>query len=310
MKKHIYTAILTAFLVIPCIGAHAADGTDALPFVRVNHDPVASAMGGAGIVNGTAYSSFRNTAALSFWNKGQFDVAADYQSWANGDTQNVTVGAGLNLGKIALSIGGNYGMEGSYDVYDDTGAANGSYSPYNYQVNVGIAWKFLKFLSIGADFKYVSDNVASGESHGALAVDAFLMTKLAGFRIAAGISSVGTSVKDYYGNKYSLPTSVTVAGGYDHEFGKHGINVALDLDYYYQASEFTGALGAEYSYHDMLFVRAGYRYAADTAVIPSYASVGLGFKIIGIRIDAAYLIGTGKDSVLKNCFNVGLGFGF
>ncbi len=314
MKANSIIAVVAVLFAIPCVSAAGATSgeSDALPFVRVNHDPVSAAMGGAGVVNASAYSSFRNTAALTYWDK-TFDVAAGYQSWSSGETQNITVGAGWKLakGKVAVSLGGNYGMLDEYNVYDENGGAKGTYRPSEMQINVGAAWKFLPFLSVGADVKYLSNKLANNESASyAIGIDAFLMTKLADFRIAAGVSSIGTSVKSASGQKYSLPTSITVGGGYDHEFGKHGLNVALDLDYYYSSSEFIGALGAQYSYNKLVFVRAGYHYAADSAVIPSYASVGVGVQFIGIRLDVAYMLATSSASALKNTLTVGLGYSF
>ncbi|MCD8312916.1 MAG: PorV/PorQ family protein, partial [Bacteroidales bacterium] len=284
--KYNIIATLTAMLTAACLTAAAGDGTAALPFARINHDPVSAAMGGAGVVNASAYSSYRNTAAVTYWDK-TFDVAVGYQSKYS-DMQNIGLGAAWKISdKVAVTLGGHYGLGDEYEITGDYGSVDGTYKTNEMQINVGAAWKFLPYLSIGADFKYLSNKVSSSSTLSAFAADVFLMTKLSDFRIAAGISNIGTSVKSSSGDSFSLPTSVTVAGGYDHSFGKHGLNVALDLDYYYDTSDFIGALGAEYNYNKIVFVRAGYHYGADEAVIPSYASFGVGVQYFGIHLDFA-----------------------
>ena len=56
----------------------------------------------------------------------------------------------------------------------------------------------------------------------------------------------------------------------------------------------------------MISVRAGYRYGAEH-VIPSFASVGVGAKFAGIKIDAAYLF---ANEVIGNTTAVSLGYCF
>lgn len=53
-------------------------------------------------------------------------------------------------------------------------------------------------------------------------------------------------------------------------------------------------------------VRAGYRYGGNSPVA-SYASLGAGVKLLGIRLDAAYLIGSGP---MKNTLAISLGYSF
>lgn len=52
---------------------------------------------------------------------------------------------------------------------------------------------------------------------------------------------------------------------------------------------FTAAAGAEYSFNQLVFARAGYHFSS--AVAPRFASFGLGFAFKGIGLDAAYLLG-------------------
>ncbi len=297
---------------------------ESMGFTRVVHDPVSMAMGGAGAVVGNAYSSYRNAAAIPFADF-QFDVAAGYQGWApssSDPTDNINVGVAWNLGKnrkVAVTAGFTYGICDGYDVYDSSGNSKGTFTPNEMQANVGVAWKFLPFLSVGANVKYLGNRLADNASYSAVSTDIFVMTKLSDFRIALGVSSLGSGVDSSAGESFSLPASVTLGAGYSPVFGgKHGLDILLDADYYYNSDTFAAAIGAGYTWNDHVSVRAGYHYGSESrkddgtvvsCVVPSYASVGLGGKFLGIRIDAAYLIATGS-SPLKNTFAVGIGYSF
>lgn len=314
MNKKIFTvAVAAALLLLPSFSAVADGGEEAMPFTRVPHDPVSLGMGGAGaaLTSSMAYSTFRNTAILPYSDQ-TLDVAASYQMWEpdGSTTHNITVGAGWNINKkIGVALGLTYGAGDKYDIYSTSGANNGTFTPNDIQVNAGFGWKFVDFLSLGGTVKYLHQSLAEDYTYDAVAADIFLMTKLADFTVTAGISSIGGQVEAESGTKYDLPASITVAGGYNHVFGgKHGFDAAVDLDYYYNCSELTAAVGAQYTFKDMVSLRGGYHYGGDSAV-PSYGSVGIGGKIIGIRLDAAYVIATG-DSVLKNSFCIGLGYSF
>ena len=58
----------------------------------------------------------------------------------------------------------------------------------------------------------------------------------------------------------------------------------------------------------MVAVRAGYRYGGKS-VIPSFTSVGIGLKFVGITLDVAYLMAD-KTSPMRNTLEFGLGYRF
>lgn len=290
----------------------AAPGGEAMPFSRVVRDPVSAAMGGTGVVSTSAssYASFRNAAAIPYA-ENTLDVAVGYMNWqpSASPVQDINAGAAWNIaGKFGVALGFSYGICEKYDITDASGKANGTFSPSQTQVNLGLAWKFLPFLSLGANVKYLGNTLAEGQSYGAVASDIFLMTKVAGLKAAVGVSSLGSKVKSASGARFSLPASATLGLGYGIGTGKkHAAEVLVDADYYFSGA-LSASAGASYTYNDLVSVRAGYRYGGDS-VIPSYASVGAGVEFLGIRIDAAYLIATG-NSLLKNTFTVGAGFSF
>ena len=133
--------------------------------------------------------------------------------------------------------------------------------------------------------KYLGNTLAEGQSYSAVSSDIFLMSEFSSFRAAIGVSSLGSKVRSASGESFSLPASATLGLGYGDVFGqRHGVEVLVDADCYFSGA-FSAAAGASYTYNDMVSVRAGYRYGGDS-VIPSFASVGAGVKLFGVRLDA------------------------
>jgi hypothetical protein len=304
MKKIIYIAG-ALMLLFPALA-----GAQALPYTAVETDAASLGKAGANLTEtgSIAYSSFSNAAAIPF-SDAKFDVAAGYTLWQPSavKTNMLNVGAAYNANnKFGVAVGFMYGMNPAYDVTNESGGVKDQFKPSDMHVNVGLAYRFLPYLSLGANIGYASSSLAEEYSYGALAADVFLMTKISGVKATLGVSNLGTSVKSVSGAKFSLPASVALGVGYEATFAqKHGLDVALDADYFLKGG-FAAALGAEYSYDDLAFVRAGYRYGGKS-VMPSYASVGVGAKFIGIKVDLAYLIASGP---MKNTLALGVGYTF
>lgn len=314
MKKDIIRFFIPAFcfaMLFPAV-ISAAPGGEAMPFTRVVRDPVAAAIGGTGVVStsASAFASFRNAAAIPYA-ENTLDVAAGYMNWqpSASPVQDINAGASWNIaGKFGIALGLSYGLCEKYDIMDASGTAVGSFSPSQVQANLGMAWRFLPFLSLGANVKYLGNSLAEGKSYGAVASDIFFMTKVAGLRAAVGVSSLGSKVKSASGAGFSLPASTTLGLGYGIGIGKkHAAEVLVDADYYFSGA-FSASAGAAYTYNDLVSVRAGYRYGGKS-VIPSFVSVGAGVKFWGVHIDVAYIIAAGT-SPLRNTFAVGLGYSF
>lgn len=307
----VFRAAAIIFMAMLSIGA-SAQSSEALPFTRITRDPVSLAMGGTSVTRTSdiSYASFSNAAAIPF-SDNTLDVSAGYLGWqpSASPVQNVSAGAAWNAGgKFGVAAGFSYGMCQEYEIMNASGQAAGSFSPSEIQANVGLAWKFLPFISVGANVKYLGNTLAEGQSFSAVSSDIFLMSEFSSFRAALGVSSLGSKVKSASGARFSLPASATLGLGYGDVFGqRHGVEVLVDADCYFSGA-FSAAAGASYMYNGMVSVRAGYRYGGDS-VIPSFASVGAGVKLFGVHLDAAYLIASG-DSPLKNTFCIGIGYSF
>lgn len=72
--------------------------------------------------------------------------------------------------------------------------------------------------------------------------------------------------------------------------------------------EITWSLGAEYSYNDQFFLRAGYFHQDKTKGDIQYFSLGAGFSMNIVKIDASYMIATAQTSPLDQTLRFTLTF--
>lgn len=317
MKYILYTIFSLFIFSLDAYAFGVADeipeNPTALPFTAVVTDPVSMAKGGTSLTqtSSMSYAAFGNPASVPFSTL-KADFSAGYSLWepsgARSDIMTVA-GAGCIREKVGIAAGFSYGLNRPYDVYDESGNPDGTFRPSDMRLVVGLSWRFVKFLSLGVNFGYARSTLAEGASYGAFTSDIFLMSSFSGVRLTAGVSRIGTKVKSSYGStRYSLPGAACLGIGYGKVFGqKHGLDICADANVYF-TKDFSVCAGAEYSFDEKIFVRAGYRYGGKT-VIPSYASVGLGGRFAGVRIDLAYLA-AGKDSPMANTIACSLSYCF
>lgn len=304
MKKIIYIAG-ALMLLFPALA-----GAQALPFTAADYD--AASLGKAGTnlteTGSIANASFSNAAAIPF-SESKFDVSAGYAMWQPSAVSSnaINAGAAFNVNnKFGVAVGFLYGMNQAYDITNESGAVSGKFTPKDMHINAGLAWRFMPVLSLGVNVGYATNTLAKDHLDGALTADVFLMTKISDIKATLGVSNLGTGITSNTGVKFSLPASVALGVGYEKTFAqKHGIDVSLDADYFFKGG-FAASVGAEYTFNDLVCARAGYRYGGNT-VIPSFASVGLGAKFAGVKLDVAYLVASGA---MKNTLALSVGYSF
>lgn len=317
MRKIEYRLLLLSFCLLAFgSGAKAQASGDfagsvALPFMGICRDASAAGMGFAGkaSTSSLACSAFSNSAMVPFSDRG-LSAALSFQGWApNGEkSTNIALGSAFRLGeRFGLSVGAALGNGAEYELYDQTGTFIGTARTRDMLFGLGLGYRFIDCLSAGVNLKYAGQTLLSDASLSAFAADLFLAYSRNGLSVTAGVSSVGTSVSSASQESFSIPSSASFGAGYSLDFaGKHGLEFLLDCDYYFNGGV-AAAVGAEYSFDDMLFARAGYHYGSSKAVLPSFVTVGLGARFVGIDINFAYL--TGND-FLGNTLTVGIGYSF
>lgn len=300
---------LTLLIALALVSVTAsAQTSDALPFVRTGHSAAREAMAGAGSVSGAsaAWASFDN-AALSAFGDNTLDAAVSYNNWTPSSGNMFAGGLTYRLGSnFGITAGAYYGLGKEYDIYSNEGVKKGTFTPTQMQFNLGAGLKILPWLSVGVNVHAAMETLAESANYKAFSGDLFLMGRMDNFKFAAGVVSLGTPVKSSTGTSYNLPSSLKLAGGYEDSFGGISCAVYTDLDYFFLASGFSAAVGAELGWDEIASLRAGYHFASKNTPLPNHFSAGLGGSLLGFSLDAAVLLG----GQLSGTVLVTLGYGF
>ena len=298
-------------MLMAAMPSFAQGGSDAMPFARIDRNPAAAGLGFAGAASASdiAWSSFGNSAVIPFFDR-TFDAAASVQLWAPDGVKSTNINAGAGY-RVNDQIGFGFGFATqsyqSYEIVDDYGVQTGSFTPKALVVNGGLGIRFSDAVSAGANIRYMRQTVTDAKTLDAFAADVMLYYKpVPEAGITAGVVSVGTGVKSVSGKTNDLPASAKLAGDYTFRFQENAIKAVADLDYFF-SGKFSAAGGLQYSYNDLFFLRGGYHYGDKESVLPSFATLGAGFKIAGVKVDVAWLTAN-KD--LGNTITIGLGYTF
>lgn len=302
MKK-----IILSIISLLCLSSVA--WSQALVYSKIDQDPSSAAMGGASLSGRSSFgwTSHSNPAMMSFAQTA-VDVSASYQNWSPSATNYINFGAfGKTGDKISLSGGAVYGSSKSFPVYDENGQAVGSFSPSDLMAGAALSYRVNKVLSAGASVSYVSQNVAKGQSYSAVSSNISVAAVVSDFIVTVAMKSLGTQVESMSEDKYAQALSIGAGALYTKNLSKESkIQAVLEADFF-TAGEFSAALGASYTYNDIVSVRAGYHLGDK--IMPSYASAGLGVELFGAHFDVAYLLGA-KNTTPGGSIICGIGYSF
>jgi hypothetical protein len=308
MKK--FLQIVTLSLL--AVSSAYAQGTDVLPFSRIDRNPITAGFAGAGAAydGSVAYSAFGNAAMLPFYD-GKLDAAFSFQSWApsSAPSKNVAVGVAYKpSSKFAFSLGYALQNGAAYDVLDNDGMITGSFSPKDHVIAAGLAFGLGSKLSVGVNARFLMQKLSSDLSYNGFSGDVFVAFQpIKSLRIAAGVSTIGNSITAYNKKKYSQPASAKLGVNWGMVFAQTSrVDLLADFDYYF-SGQYGASVGAGYSWNNTVFVRAGYRYASTYCVIPSHLSLGVGAKFAGFRIDVNFIT---ASQALGNTLGIGVGYTF
>lgn len=294
--------VVAALTLLLSHTANLAAQNTALGFIRIDRNPRTSALAGAGAAsagNG-AYGAFKNAATLPSL-QGLGDAFASVQLWQISNdvdkTTNLAGGTGFRFGAFGVAVGGVY----------QTGVPVGNYTPSDYLVSLGLAYHIHDIVSIGLNLRYAGQSFSPSAHVGGASVDLSVFGNInPELSVLGGVACLGPKVKgsvDYY----SQPAFAHLGAAWKHAFvPEHGIELLLDAEYAFEGA-FAAAIGAEYGYNDMAFLRIGYRMAGQKSVIPSHLALGIGFRFQGFRTDISYLT---ASPVVGNTLSLGVGYQF
>ena len=314
-KSYIIIAAIAIFTFWDQCPSLAQDGSEAFPMSLIRKDPSAMGLGGANMASTSsmAWSSFENSAKIPFI-ANKFDAQASYLDWQveGAPSKSLCIGATFKItDKMGLSLGAVRSTWGEMSTYSNTGVFEGKYTPNYFQTNVGFGCKILPYLSLGLDARLLHYSISDDSSMSGVGADLLFMTdfsftKIQGLKAAAGITQMGIVSSDD-AKTYKLPSAFTLGASYATVFGEnHGLEANVDANYFFNSSSSDVSLGCQYCFKKIAFARLGYHLGGSSAV-PSFATLGLGVRFFGVKLDAAYVIGSGG---LKNSIIFGLGYSF
>lgn len=282
-----WALLLLAALPAPARAGGEAAGTTAAAFLSVGTGAGVLGRGGAtlGVAGDLAVVPW-NAAALGWIEETQIAIAhaglADQtvQEWA-------AVGGRVARTGLRWSIGGLYQSEGSFEGRDALNNPTGGFDVSSMAVTLHLAHPLGRLATVGAGVKYVGEKLGTVSGSGC--------TLDAGVLVRAGIVGVGAAVTNlggrmsYDGAGYDLPLNVGLGAGLD--LPGTGLRLALDANFpraYYRDVR----MGAEWRWHDLLAVRAGYRRELDApeGLAESGPSFGFGAGALGLWLDYGYLV--------------------
>lgn len=287
MKK----VLSVIFAAVSCITAFA-QGNSAMPFSVIPRDARTLSMGGTSALK-----------TVPVWALGSetLDIDAAYALWAP-ETGSKSSNIDFNMlgkigGKFAFGFTGAYIMGEPYD---------SSFKPADMALGLGLGYKILSNLSFGVNVSYLKSSLASDVALSAVSADAIVAATLGDFKLAGGITSLGSDVVAESGARFSLPTALMLLGSYSLSDGKKSeVDFGAQMDYFF-SDGFRLGLGAEYTYNKLLSARVGYNYGGKS-VLPSFVSLGAGVCFSGLKINLTYL--TLSDTV-GGSLMAGVGYAF
>lgn len=304
MKRIIFLNIFLAFAAVSV-------SAQSFPSLLVGSDAAGFSLGSATVAgHAGAYSLENNVAGMSFMN-GRMAAAASFVLWQPSYGNDKVIGASAAVKatkRLAFGAAFKYFAQPSYEITTDSGTASrdGSFRPTEFNVTVGGSFAVTSYLSVGLAARMLHSSLAMNVSTNVFGADLGIYFKMKGLSAGVSVNNLGTKAK-FGNNSYVQPMMAKLGVGYTRAFGKHALSATAETDILFAGAVMAGA-GIEYSFRDLLFVRGGYHYGAPhKAVVPSYGSAGLGVKIFGISLDAAYLF---ASQVLKNSFALSVGYAF
>ncbi len=281
----------------------------AVPFLQIPPDARHSGMGNIGVATSAdASANFNNPAKLAFTDRtfgGNFTRFAWLKQLTN-DMYATNLSGYYKSKSRQDAIGVYYRAFDIGAVYLTTpsGQPNGTYSSLDQVIGVNYSKKIIKNISLGIGLKYINskirgDNVIGGSANQtgqAMAGDIGLFG-IAGrkdnFKLNYGIAFSNIGNKMSYGRqKFNLPSNVRFGLSPTLQIRKSKIMLGLEANKYFYGSPMSFSAGAEYSYNNYVFARAG--YWNGNLPFANYFTLGLGGRIKKqVGIDLAYRIGEG-----------------
>ena len=306
MKKQLFLlpAVCLAFFLFPASLSLA----QTLPSLLVSGDAAATGLAGAAVAAPANAFVLENNPAAMALSPDQGAGGASFGLWQPGAAADKVLSAGgyLRLGsKLAVGLTGKIFNQPSYDVTSANGVVSqigGAFTPQEMSFGAGLAYALTDHLSLGVTGRMVSSSLAEEAKASAISLDAGLLYSQDALRAGLTVAHLGGKVT-YEEDGYAQPTVVKAGGAYEIIPGLTG-NLEAD---YFLGGGFNAKIGAAWQVAEIATLRAGYNAGASNAYLPSFASLGAGLHLSGLRIDLSWLT---ANKNLGNSLCIGASYAF
>lgn len=333
--------VILSFAVCNTFAADNIEGTSGSDFEKVGAAGAQFLKIGAGArANGMAGTAVSNVNDLSsiYWNPAGLaqvkGIAANfsYTQWFAGFDHNfaalaIPLGDQFTIGAHLTSFSSGRIEITDLNYPEGTGTY---YSVNDIDLGVSLAGYLTEQFSFGVTAKYVHNGFAALGSNGvAFDIGTMYETGIYGIKLGFAVENLGTEMK-YTGqdlrttsklvqelnmssndvelltSSYSMP--LIFRAGVSSEVYNHGDNkllCALDFNSFSDVPE-QFSLGAEYTWSDLLSLRAGYRFGQDQFGFAGGA--GIKYLLGNVKASLDYSISPTKDLGLVNRLSINVGF--
>ena len=265
-------------------------------------------LGNTFLTSSSSNGIYTNMAAYALEDN-KIDVGYNYRPWINNISDGYSFNsysAGYSAGfKHYFSIGYKKFTKPDFDLTDDNGNILGSYSPQDYSIGLGYAYKLNATSAFSVAFNYVNSDLSKDYSANTFYVDLGFKSKFKQLDYGVMARNLGPKLS-YPKSESALPLTFAAGVGYTKNLLEdHSVRGQFDASYINGDENEKGqtlGLGLEYAYLSRFNVRTGYFNSHEDVGI-SFYSLGGGVRLGGFCIDLAYLI---ADNALKNNYSLSI----
>lgn len=216
----------------------------------------------------------------------ELDIDALFGIWAPSTADNTVAGLDVRYkvsDKFAFIVDGSLFKDKPYEITNAEGKITGSFAPSEMLFGLGGRFGLTDVVSVEAKAKMFMSSLGADLKGSAFGADVIVRYHADGLNVAAGAANLGTPIK--FGNKsYPMPMMAKAGASYT----VSGFTASAEADYLFSGALMAG-LGVEYCYDEIVFLRAGFHYGDAAKALPTFASVGAGFKFSGFKLNVAYV---------------------
>ena len=232
------------------------------------------------------------------------DAYVNYGIWSPSIVNNNLLGAGVSMefSNLSFSFKGKYLSDREPGIlYNEMGTPLGEFKSSDLSIELGAAYRIADKFSAGLSLRMLNSALTPDIKANAFMVDLSGAYRSGALDAHLSLGNLGTPLK-YSTSTVSLPMYLMGGAGYEiADFAR----AEAELAYVFNG-QFMASAGVELNYAKIAFLRAGYHYGGDKG-LPSFASVGLGVQLMGIRLSACYLL---ASETLSGTMAFGLGYSF